>query len=350
MPEGPLSLTSEQLERCRPVPGEGGRALRAYCPFHGGDRQRSLRVNLETGHFKCFACGAWGYADELRAHASAVRAVALQGAQKAAQGMPTYSMRSMPPRKSPEPTRDDLDQVLAGYQEALPSSWGEEYLRRRRIPLEVAQAYGVGYAPPSKWIHKARDWKWGRLVIPHSDPAGRLVNLYGRAVGTDDKVPKEKRHDHLPGDKAIFNAAVLAEDSGPLFVCEGPFDALSLIAAGYPRTVAIFGLNGWRWEWAREVHEFVLALDADAAGQESWRALARQACLRGKAVRFLPPQSYRGCKDINEAWIAGVLEVGQMTLSDNLLELIQEARLFGDEAAAAALEAELAQRVIGPPA
>lgn len=67
-------------------------------------------------------------------------------------------------------------------------------------------------------------------------------------------------------------------------MCEGPFDALALLAAGVPRVVAIFGVQGWRWEWVRGVHALVLALDADATGQQQWRVLARQAALRGKQV------------------------------------------------------------------
>jgi hypothetical protein len=32
--------------------------------------------------------------------------------------------------------------------------------------------------------------------------------------------------------------------------------------------VAIFGVQGWRWEWARKVRALVVARDADAAGQQ----------------------------------------------------------------------------------
>ena len=48
-------------------------------------------------------------------------------------------------------------------------------------------------------------------------------------------------------------------------------------------------------------------LDADTAGQQQWRALARQAALRGKRVAVLPEAAYGGCKDVSEAWAAGVL-------------------------------------------
>ena len=76
------------------------------------------------------------------------------------------------------------------------------------------------------------------------------------------------------------------------------------------RVVAIFGVQGWRWDWAREVRELVFALDADVPGQQQWRQLARQAALRGKRVAVLPPEAYGGQKDVNEAWVAGTLVVG----------------------------------------
>src|ERR1700675_3547916 len=80
---------------------------------------------------------------------------------------------------------------------------------------------------------------------------------------------------------------------------------------GCTRVLAIFGVQSWRWDWVREVRELVFALDADAAGQQQWRALARQAALRGKRVAVLPPAAYGGCKDVSEAWAAGVLAVGE---------------------------------------
>jgi len=152
------------------------------------------------------------------------------------------------------------------------------------------------------------------VVVPHTTPDGRLVNLYGRAVGTAEQVPKAKRHDHLPGEKGYFNTAALQVGAGPLWVCEGAFDALALLAAGVLRVVAIFGVQGWCWEWVRDVHELVFALDADAAGQQQWRQLARQAArqaaLRGKRVAGLEPAAYGGYKDASAAWVAGVLAVG----------------------------------------
>jgi hypothetical protein len=109
--------------------------------------------------------------------------------------------------------------------------------------------------------------------------------------------------------KGYFNAVALQAGAGPLWICEGAFDALALMAAGVSRVVAIFGVQGWRWDWVCEVRELVFALDADAAGQQQWRQLARQAALRGKRVAVLEPAAYGGYKDVSEAWVAGTLAV-----------------------------------------
>jgi hypothetical protein len=331
-----LTLTDTDLAACQPIAGEGGHVLRALCPFHGSDHQRSLRVTLASGRFVCFACGAWGYLAEARERwreeqqrRDVLRRPPARSPRRQSQrpGPPPAATRpALPTPHAQALAQPDLAQQLAAFQAALPGSRGEAYLRQRGIPLALAQQLGVGYAAPGSWPHTARDWRGGRVVFPHTTPDGRLVNLYGRAVGTAEQVPKAKRHDHLPGAKGYFNAPALQAGAGPLWICEGAFDALSLLAAGVPRVVAIFGVQGWRWEWARDVRELVFALDADAAGQQQWRQLARQAALRGKGVAVLEPAAYGGYKDVNEAWVAGTLVVGakRMERPEELREIWEE--------------------------
>jgi DNA primase len=249
-----LTLTDADLAACKPIAGEGGHVLRALCPFHGSDHQRSLRVTVASGHFVCFACGAWGYLEEARQRwrEEQQRLAALRRPparpprplRQRPQQQPGAA-RPAPAHPAPPavaPARPDLAQQLAAFQAALPGSRGAAYLQQRGIPLALAQQHGVGYAAPGTWSHPARDWRGGRVVFPHTTPDGRLVNLYGRAVGTAAQVPKAKRHDHLPGEKGYCNAVALQAGTGPLWVCEGAFDALALLAAGIPRVVAIFGV------------------------------------------------------------------------------------------------------------
>lgn len=327
------TLSEAELSRLKPMRGEGGRTWRAFCPFHGSDRQRSLRVDRESGRFQCFACEAWGYMDWAREEFKASKK--LNSPQS---GNPSQQHSASLPRKSPmgdagrgtslspaarieppSPAARPLSEWLAEYQTALPGSLGEEYLADRKIPLDLARKLGVGYSPPGRWAHIGengkpfRDWRYGRLVFPHTAPAGQLVNLYGRAIG--ERVPKQIRHDHLAGPKGYFNFPALERAAragldGEVFVCEGPFDALSLIAAKPDLcAVAIFGVQGWRHDWASELKRITFALDTDAAGQKAWRSLARQLALRGKKIRVLPPETFGGAKDLNEAWVDGILNL-----------------------------------------
>lgn len=311
------TLSESELSRLKPIRGEGNKSWRAFCPFHGSDKQRSLRVDRLTGRFQCFACEAWGYMDWAREEFRASKAPQ----SKMPQG------KTKPPRPSPDlrisqpaplpPLSETLLQQLSAYQAALPGSLGEEYLADRKISLTLAQTFGIGYSAPGSWAHASesgrpiRDWNFGRLVFPHTAPDGQLVNLYGRAIG--DRVPKSLRHDHLPGHKGYFNFPALeraADASEDLYVCEGPFDALSIRAAQPDaHVVAIFGVQGWRHDWAAGIKRLVFALDADSAGQKAWRSLARQLTLRGKQVRILPPEAFGGAKDANEAWIQGTLDI-----------------------------------------
>lgn len=301
------------------VKAAGGR-VRYFCPIHGGDKQRSLALDPDTGRFHCFACGAWGYVEERRQQwveerrreeswrrPDANRSRAIGG------GVSQMGALARPQTPSQEPVaRPDLAAVLPDLQAALPGSWGARYLDLRRIPMELAVAHGVGFAADGRWPHQkdgspVRQWKWGRLVFPHTNPAGEVVNLYGRAVGSNEKVPKEQRHDHLPGLKGAFNARALSAET--CYITEGVFDALSLMAARYPATCAIFGVAGLRWDWV-QARRVVFALDQDQAGQR-WRELAVEGLMRGKEVFWLAPAIYGGYKDLNEKWVAtGRLEIG----------------------------------------
>ena len=206
--------------------------IRYFCPIHGGDNQRSLSVNPKTGRFKCFACGAWGYFKDKHSKT--------RGGDSGAKTV----------REVPQPLSDELQEVILLLHEYLAGSLGEKYLNQRGISLEIAQEYGIGYAPDGEWPHIGkgeyfiRQWKTGRLVFPHTDPTNQVVNLYGRAVDIGCIAPKEKRHDHLPGLKGVFNGPALKRDT--VYICEGAFDALSLIAAGYEDSCAIFGVDGIR--------------------------------------------------------------------------------------------------------
>lgn len=287
------TLSADELAACRPV-GQGRRG-RAFCPFHGSDHQRSLAVDRETGRFHCFACGAWGYLAEARA---------ARRSSTARVPLPQV------PRCTAVPApRPDLATRLTGWQAAWTSragqTYGIPYLAARGMTLALVRRLGVGYAPPGTW--RGAYASAGHLVFPHHSPTGALVNLYARAV-EDRAHPARRRHDHGPGPKGLFHTSALLTGAGPLAVCEGVFDALTLLTLGHERTVALFGLTGWRWEAVPRGVPVVVAFDADTPGQAGAVAFARAARFRGHPVSLVPPAAYGAAKDLNAAWTAGTLD------------------------------------------
>jgi len=143
-----------------------------------------------------------------------------------------------------------------------------------------------------------------RLILPHTDLEGRAVSLYGRRIdgGT------ERPHQHLSRPKGVLNGPALRE--AEVWLTEGAFDALALMAAGIPNAAAVFGVDGIRWGWLRGCRRLVLAFDADEAGRRAIAEQAKQAMLRGVSVSYVTPEELGGAKDIAEAWQRGTLRLG----------------------------------------
>ena len=305
-----------------------GKWLRFRCPLHkGADSPTSLSLNPETGFFKCFACGAVGqlkekrdeWVEQQRRLSGDRQGRGWHSPRPAAIRPWTPQLHKVMPKPEPAP-RPELEWRLRQYQAQLPDSLGEQYLAARGIPLDLARGHGLGYARPGQWPqpkadreNRQRDGqlvaRWGRVIVPHLDPAGQLVNLYGRAVELEGPLPKGNRHDHLHGLKGNFNAPALNRPT--VILCEGAMDALALLAAGYP-AVAVFGPDGLRWGWVK-ARRVILAFDTDKAGQAYTTKRAREGVLLGKEVFTLGPDTYHGHKDLNAAWAAtGRLDLGPL--------------------------------------
>src|SRR5690348_3839737 len=157
----------------------GGR-LRASCPVHGSDHQRSLSIEPEgdyAGFGKCFSCGAEVLVEDM--NPDAARRLAALGAQ------PITAERLLRPIKRylAEQTpwqKEELAGLLAldeRMRAALArSEKARAYLAERCIPLALAEQQGLGYIPPeaAKLPELRRLHKWiDRLVFPLQSPAGK---------------------------------------------------------------------------------------------------------------------------------------------------------------------------------
>ena len=274
-----LTLTQSMLDNLPShlKPKRSGKYTRAGCPFHGSTSQRSLSITTETGRFSCFSCGVWGYTEESK-----------QNYKPNNQPRSHLTRRRITTNKPATLSLSDLTK----YQSNLES--GRDYLASRKIPLELAQRLGAGVGRLAGAT---------RLILPHTNPQGEVVSLYGRRIDGG----AEFKHYHLSRPKGIFNAQAMSNQE--VWITEGAFDCLALIASGIPNAVAVFGLNGIRWEWLKQTRRIVLGFDIDSAGVKAIKEQAEQAQLRGIEVLAITREELGGANDIAEAWEKGTLNI-----------------------------------------
>lgn len=323
-------------------PLQRGAWLRAFCHLHGGDHQRSLSVNRESGWGQCFNCHARVLVREFNPDATAIL---LRGRTRFALPTPLAHPHHTPRKQEPLVLQSQatqgrrasatawqrqevasllhlhglLGQALTSF--TLGDSWqAQAYLEARHIPLDIAAATGVGYLPHELATRQAsgerllRRWI-DRLIFPLTAPEGRGYigrSLWRWQTCLDENVHKallEDASDEAPKRWIKTNPAGWfceppVQWAEQVIIVEGPFDRLALVAAGFaPHEVVAVVSTSLSVEWLPDhLHSALLALDGDAAGREAARRLQAQIKARGiRAELCLPPHDGRG-KDWSERY------------------------------------------------
>lgn len=300
-------------------PRERGGRIRAYCPIHGGDHQRSLSIATDgevAGYGFCHTCHARVFVPEL---AQDTTRRPRRSARPTAETLLRPTVRQAPDEPTPEPwQRKELEALTSWYprmRERLADDRARAYLEERGIPWEIADGAGVGYIPAnarlSGGLAKWRD----RLVFPLGSAAGTGYagrSLHGWQPGMDENMhkalleadPASPRRWEKTYPAGWWNYAALAHADYAVLV-EGTFDALALQAAGLldAPVIALIGTAG-RAEWPpNTVVSVILALDYDKPEvRQAARNLAYDLRMAGIAVTLCaPPQDGNG-KDWSERW------------------------------------------------
>ena len=174
-----------------------------------------------------------------------------------------------------------LPRYMEAAQRYLENPSSLAYLEARKVPVALARTTGVGYFPPGTWQGRKNCRRVGRIAFPLHGPDGELTGVYSRAVDPqypEKKAPEQVRHD-IWGKRGIFNPGAL---TGPaLYLTESCFDAMAMLAAGYPTSAALVGTKGLRWGWLSQVQELYLCGDVDVEGMKAAPGLAKEAVLHG---------------------------------------------------------------------
>ena len=306
---------------------EHRKGIRAFCPVHGSD-QRSLSITTcgeWAGWGRCFRCDARVILKEEASSLPAQRVLAKAGyvrrnalTRSLTQHIPplTYTKHA-PVRPSWQEQEGAILRSLAPTLRLALADWLPGlYLESRMIPVEIAQAEGVGFCSQQFLRGKPRFMlRWAdRLIFPLCSPDGNGYigrSLWGWRIGMDENEHKAllEQDDHRPRRWIKTNPAGLfcvppVNWEPCVILVEGGFDRLALLAAGV-RPVHVAALVGTTLDpdWIPEqVQVVILALDGDAAGQEATQRLVSLLEARGVRVMLCaPPQDHKG-KDWSERY------------------------------------------------
>ena len=238
-------------------------------------RDRSLRVNVDTGHCHCYHCGADFYVpDEAEEREKAERRAARQ---RRAAAVPRHFQRPVF-----DPARTTLSESVERW-----------LVETRCIPQSVIA--GLRITEQEEFMSQSSQKE--RCVCFNYFEDGQLVNTKFRSVDA-------KHFKMFQGAELIpYNIdSVLGQTS--CIIHEGELDAASSLAAGFKSVISVPAGANSNLSWLdrfMETHfedltEVIIAVDTDSAGlQLRDELINRLGAERCRVVTYGP-----GCKDANE--------------------------------------------------
>jgi DNA primase len=349
-----------------------GKDYKANCPFHS-ERTPSFYVVPSKGFYNCFGCGEKGdvftflmkkvglnFNEAVRQLASRVGVEIPDDTQHASED---------PHRKLYEAIAFAADFFQTRLWADQHGARAREYLNSRGITREVAEKYGVGYAPDAWRDLREAAHKHGiddetllgaglvkesersedpydrfrdRIIFPVAETTGRTVAFGGRILRASEGAPK---YLNSP-ETAIYQKGRLLyglnwsrsaiRREGMALVVEGYMDYVSLASVGIDNLVAGMGTAMTTEQatlLARYSRKAVLLYDSDIAGMKATFRTG-DALLRAGVeplVATLPagedPDSLA-----RKAGAAGVSQVvaNAVDVLDRKLQILEERGFFSD--------------------
>ncbi len=333
---------------------KAGRRYQGLCPIHK-EKSPSFSVDPVQGLFYCFGCGAGGDAIKLHMLSTGDDFPAAIESLATRYGIPLPSRETKAGSRTERDLEGALQAAAAFFTDQLrKSTFAREYLERRRIPPDLIERFGLGYAPDA-WRTLlqsltpripladleaaglvARPERGGepydrfrnRLMFPIHNASGRLVGFGGRTLGDDKaKYINSNETDRFHKGLLLYGMHLAKKEireSGRAVLCEGYFDVIGAVACGLEGAVAGMGTAltpEQTKQLARFAEEVVVSYDGDNAGENAFRRALPLLLGEGLAVRRArfpgghDPDSLR-LEAGMDAVVAAVQEAGDAVVSE----------------------------------
>lgn len=312
---------------------KAGHNFTGLCPFHT-EKTPSFTVSPDKQFYHCFGCGAHGTAIgflmeiEGMTFPEAVRDLAARAGLEVPSSSPVGQPGAPAEAETSEALYATLEEAARYFRRQLrehpQAQEAVHYLKNRGLTGDIAQRFGLGYAPPG-WdnilralgtrndqkqlmvnvgllVRKEEDGRCydrfrHRIMFPIRDRRGRTIGFGGRVLGDD--TPKYLNSPESPvfhkGSElyGLYEAKQAQRHLDRLLVVEGYMDVIALAQYGFPSAVATLGTAitpNHVEKLFRNVSEIVFCFDGDLAGRTAaWRALEHTlpAMREGRQARFL---------------------------------------------------------------
>jgi DNA primase len=302
-----------------------GADFRGPCPFHQGTH-RNFSVSPRKRMYYCFVCHEGGdvfHFLQKRLGVEWPAAVKMVGEKSGIEVREVDSRREGPDPR--EPLWEVNATASAYFQKILwDDPLGEqarEYLAHRDISREVADQFGIGFAPreigllrnymatlgfdetrltTAGLLVKGEDGSEprprfrGRLMFPILDSMGRNIGFGGRLLGPGEpKYLNSAESAAFSKGKTLYGLNWAKNDirrEDHVLVVEGYFDVVRLMTAGVTTVVAPMGtaLTEWQSAALRKLTKNVFLLyDSDRAGLQATFRSGDELLRQGASVRVV---------------------------------------------------------------
>ena len=349
-----------------------GTDFRGPCPFHQGTH-RNFSVSPKKKIYYCFVCHEggdvftflqkrlgvdWPGAVRMVAEKSGIQLTEVRGSRQDGPDprIPLWEANAA--------AAQYFERVLWEDESARPA---RDYLAQRNIPRELAERFGLGFAPReiglmrahlnTLGVDDARQLEAGllvrrtddeeprprfrhRLMFPIFDTTSRHVGFGGRVIGTGEpKYLNSAESSVFNKGQLLYNlqqAKLAIRRDDQLYIVEGYFDVMRLVDAGVESVVAPMGTALTDDQAAlvtRYTKNVFLLYDSDKAGQKatfrSGDALLRKGC--SVRVISLPagedPDTF--VRQQGAAGLAAASEAG-IDVFDRKIQILQRGGWFAD--------------------
>ena len=256
-----------------------------------GDRDPSCSVNVDSGPWHCWGCGAAGgaYDAALARGLSARDAIDLMIAHGLAVRRPGRPERTRvaAPKSGGERPPGRVPAAMSRAALDVDERWLAEARARLASlvwPPRVLRAKQACVWSRATLLELGCGWERGRVIIPIRDGHGGLRGLL-RYAPSHERAPKVLA---ARGTRLGLVPHPCTESSTWLLLVEGPPDMISARSRGLP-AIAVPGDDAWEAQWAQLFarRHVSVVFDCDRAGREAAARIAtdlKAAGVRGSVV------------------------------------------------------------------